>query len=139
MKKKTKTKTSPRKKLVKKLDDICSKYIKLRDSYTCQRCGKTNAESQIHLSHVIPRSAGMRLRWDELNSKALCAYCHRRWWHANTLEATEWFKIVFPERYEYVMSEKTKGSRKFANFELEEMIADFKHKIENMNTEDIPF
>ena len=123
MKKKT-----PRQKLTKELDDLCREYVKLRDNYTCQKCGKSGTK-QIHWSHVIPRSAGNRLRWNKVNSKALCAYCHRRWWHSNPLDAMEWFKDTFPGRYEYLLVEKSKGSKKFSLDELEAIKEGFKHDV----------
>lgn len=143
-KKKTPRKKTYREKLTKDLDDLCREYIKLRDNHTCVKCGKSG--KQMHWSHVIPRSAGNRLRWDELNSKCLCAYCHRRWWHANPLEAEEWFKKNYPERYEYIKREKIKGPKRFSLQELEEMVEMYQKKIsllreakEGDNSEELPF
>ena len=123
---------STRQKLIKKLDDLCREYIKLRDDYTCQKCGKSGTK-QIHWSHVIPRSAGNRLRWDVLNSKTLCAYCHRRWWHSNPMEAMEWFKDKFPDRARYIARERVKGTKKFTEDELIELAEELEFKITQLH------
>jgi hypothetical protein len=43
------------------------------------------------------------------NLKTLCVGCHIYWWHKNPIEATEWFKATFPERYKKLkaMSQNT--------------------------------
>jgi len=110
-------KLSPRRKLEKALDKLSKDCAKARDKYICQKCGKVGG--QMHGSHVIPVSAGKRLRWDIMNIKCLCAYCHRRFWHSSPMEACKWFSEVFPERWEYLQREKAKGSKKWSIEELE--------------------
>jgi hypothetical protein len=36
---------------------------------------------------------------DPENIFCLCYSCHINWWHKSPLDASEWFKKKFPERY----------------------------------------
>lgn len=69
MKRKTK-----RKGLVKKLDDLHSKYIKARDK-KCVTCGST---SYLQNSHRISRRH-YATRWCDINCNTQCAKCHLSW------------------------------------------------------------
>ena len=96
---------SMRRKLIEELDRLASKYIKLRDDHTCQRCGKREvASSGIHVSHVIPKSRGQRYRWEPNNLKCLCFHCHINWWHKDPLPASEWYLAKFPGRWQALES-----------------------------------
>ena len=106
-----------RKGLVKKLDDLVKEITRLRDNYTCQHCGKKVDKNNAHVSHIIPRSAGNKLRWDLNNLKVLCYHCHINWWHKNPIEAAKWFKEKFMARAKYL--EKNKGLYQFKTFQLE--------------------
>lgn len=109
-----------RKALVKKLDKLSKDVVRLRDGNTCQHCGKWVEGSGRHCSHVIPVSAGHKLRWDPLNMKILCYHCHINWWHKNPMEAAKWFEETFPERWEYLQANR--GIYKFTIQELEDMV-----------------
>jgi hypothetical protein len=39
------------------------------------------------------------MAWLLINLKTLCVACHLYWWHLNPLEAYEWFKQKYPDRY----------------------------------------
>lgn len=118
---------TPRKKLIDDLDKLSKKLVYERDNYTCQRCGKHDGRDY-QASHVIPVSAGMKLRWDLLNMKVLCHHCHLNWWHKNPLESAKWFEERFPERAAYL--EANRGLQKFSLSELEELKELYKAKIE---------
>ena len=71
-----------------------------RDGYVCQKCGKSKYTGwAIHGSHVFPEGRYHGMSANPLNIKALCYDCHFNWWHKNPLQAAEWFKAKFPERY----------------------------------------
>lgn len=101
------------------LDGLASMVVRKRDEYRCQKCYKEISGANAHCSHVIPKSAGDKLRWDLNNMKTLCYFHHLRWWHKNPLEASEWFKATFPDRWEYL--EQNKGMAKFTDDELLEI------------------
>lgn len=108
-----------RKGLIKKLDELAGEYVKRRDKHICQHCGKYVEGTNEHVSHVIPRSAGHKLRWDYKNLKILCFRCHINWWHKNPIESGEWFKEKFPERHKYL--QKNRGIKRFTMTELKEL------------------
>lgn len=117
-------KKSKKKRLIAQLDVLAKTAAKMRDKYICQKCGKHVQGSNAHGSHVIPVSAGMKLRWDLNNIKTLCYHDHINWWHKNPLEAAEWFKQEFPERAAYL--EANRGIVKFTEQDLERMKEDLK-------------
>ncbi len=58
-------------------DVLFSKYIRTRDNWTCQRCGKKYdpPTSALHCSHFWSRG-NWSVRFDEDNCEALCYGCH---------------------------------------------------------------
>lgn len=118
-----------RKLLIKKLDDTVKQLVKIRDNYTCQKCHKVVTGTNCHASHVIPVSSGNKLRWDLLNLKVLCYHDHINWWHKNPLEACEWFKNKFPDRWAYL--ESNKGIAQFTVFDLEELLRVMKARLKH--------
>lgn len=117
---KTKKPLTARKKLIKKLDLASKQAVRLRDGNICQRCGKFAEGSNRHVSHVIPVSAGHKLRWDPQNMKILCYHCHINWWHKNPMESSAWFAEKFPERWAHIQLQR--GTYKFTLAELEEIL-----------------
>lgn len=93
-------------KLKKKLMLLVKATIHERDQNICQWCGKYVEGSNSQVSHVIPVSQGNALAFDTMNMKILCYHCHLNKWHKRPLEATEWFKSKFPDRYEYLEKHK---------------------------------
>ena len=63
-----------RKGIIKRLDDIHSKYIKARDK-KCVTCGSTN---YLQNSHRISRRH-YSTRWCDINCNTQCAKCHLAW------------------------------------------------------------
>lgn len=124
---KTKRKKGERTKLNNELDTLAKTLAKIRDNYTCQKCGKQDKGLGMHGSHVIPVSGGTKLRWDLQNIKALCFHCHINWWHKNPLEAGQWFRDKFPERAAYL--EANRGIYKFTIDELKELKHDYKQQL----------
>lgn len=91
-----KTPTYYRKKCVTKAKRLAVE----RDGAVCQHCGVTKASGrQIHGSHVFPEGRYHGMSADVDNIKALCYQCHFNWWHKHPIEASEWFKKKFPDRY----------------------------------------
>jgi len=116
-----------RKLLIKKLDLLSKNVVRQRDGNICQHCYKYVEGSFRHVSHVIPVSAGNKLRWEPLNMKVLCYHCHINWWHKNPVEAGQWFKDIFPERWEYISEHR--GTYKFSIQELEELVNNLKNQL----------
>lgn len=116
---------------------LAKEIVKLRDMWTCQKCGKQ--WKWLQCSHVISDWKNTRLSVDSWNMKLLCYACHFYRWHRNPIEATEWFKEKFPERYEYLMEknkEQQTGSIELERWEnrykeLKEELEFRKEKIKN--------
>ena len=111
-----------------KLWELCKTYVRLRDHNICQRCGKMVVGRQAHTSHVVPKSHGNILRYDDQNLKVMCNYCHK-WWHGNPIESSEWFETKFPRRHNYLMKRK-EMLMKFKEDDWKEMITGYELAIE---------
>ncbi len=122
MKKQNKT---PRAKIKRELMDLTKAYVKKRDDYTCQKCLKPVSGSNCHCAHIIPVSAGTRLAFDSLNMLVFCHHDHIDWWHQNPVEAGEWFRQKFPERWAY-LEEKKKINGPLKTWELEQLLLERK-------------
>jgi ribosomal protein L37E len=59
-------------------DDKFSKMIRLRDHWTCQRCGKQHAPNSqgLHCAHNFTRRTRIT-RFEPSNALALCYGCHQ--------------------------------------------------------------
>jgi len=70
----------------RKPDRLFREYIRIRDDYTCQRCGhKFNPDENLqglHVSHYWGRGRE-NTRFDEDNCILLCWGCHRIWGHGD--------------------------------------------------------
>ncbi|MEA2036440.1 MAG: recombination protein NinG [Nanoarchaeota archaeon] len=80
-----------------KADIVFSKYIRTRDNWTCQRCGKRYPEGSqgLHCSHYHGRSKE-NTRFNDDNCSAICFGCHQ-YFTSHPLEHTEWKKIQLGE------------------------------------------
>ena len=87
----------------KKLVAKAKKCVKLRDNFICQKCEKQVEGNNCHASHVLNVGTHKAFELDPENMKVLCSYCHLHWWHKDVLNATEWYKKKFPDKYNYLM------------------------------------
>lgn len=55
---------------------LSRRAVLLRDSFTCQYCGDQPGKERLTLDHIIPRSRGGRMDWE--NVVTACAPCNRR-------------------------------------------------------------
>lgn len=83
-----------------KLKGLRAEAVFKRDNYCCVRCGSTKG---IAPSHVFPQGRYPRMAWIMINMKTLCWNCHLNWWHKNPIEATNWFKDKYPDRYQKLL------------------------------------
>ena len=69
---------------LRKTDTMFSKYIRQRDGFTCQRCGKVHPEGGrgLHCSHYWGRGRE-NTRFDPEDCITLCYGCHRIWGHGD--------------------------------------------------------
>jgi 5-methylcytosine-specific restriction endonuclease McrA len=88
--------TQSRRRIILELDKLIRAAVFERDGNKCVRCG---AMQYLTPSHVYPKGTFGNLRYELDNLKTLCVPCHR-WWHMNPVEASDWWKKNWPERYE---------------------------------------
>ena len=111
-------KNTRRKRIVKKLDEIVSKYIRLRDK-KCVQCGK---KENLSNGHVFSRRA-YNTRWDISEN----GNCHTQCWGCNfshgkdNYDYYKWYVDKFgQERFEELRLEYREAV-KFTTVELEEL------------------
>lgn len=121
--------------LTKKLEVLVKLYVKLRDDYTCQRCGKKLEGVNCHASHVIPVSRSGYLRCEPMNMKVLCYHDHMNWWHKHPIEAGAWFTDTFPERWEYLKAIHIQRLKPPREDELIEKISYYKTEVARIKSE----
>ena len=101
-------------------DKAFSDFIRERDNFTCQKCGKFYPEGRrqgLHCSHVFSRRH-QSVRFHSTNAKALCFSCHQ-WYGSNPVESAAWIEdYLGSETLEALTKKKneickrTKGEKK---------------------------
>ena len=112
----------------KKAWKIFSEYIRRRDGGFCFTCGKYNGWQETEAGHFIHKDC---LDFNEINIHAQCSRCNR-WLHGNSGEYA--IRLIKMYGIKAVDNLKREGNRvrKFNMGELEEIIAKYKSKIENL-------
>lgn len=127
-KKAKKIKKPSRSKLIKKLDSVFSRYIRLRDSdskwiVTCPLCGSRMHRKEAQNMHFISRWC-YKFRWDETN-------CHAWDYRCNVLLKGNYIAYTrFMQNTYWVdtidwMIEQSKNIEKVHSFEIEEEIENY--------------
>ena len=123
-----------RTKLVKKLDTIFSQYIRLKNSVdeiaTCFTCGKQDHWKKLQNGHFQSRRH-YSTRWDETNCQVQCSGC-------NVFKYGEQF--LFSQNLDNKFGQgtarrlhiKAQQTIKLADFELEDMIINYKNFVDRM-------
>ena len=118
-----------RSKLVKKLDNIFSQYIRLSNSKngncTCITCGKVGdwKNGGMQAGHFMSRKH-YSTRWDERNVKPQCVGC-------NMFKAGEQYKFSLynGQQLSEELLQKSRETVKFADVDLLEMIDYYSNKV----------
>ena len=83
----------------KRLDNAVKRYVKERDSQTCQCCGihrDATPQGYLDWSHKISRN-NFVLRWMEWNTIAVCRTCHQQWAQGITKPTNEAIDRIWGE------------------------------------------
>ena len=117
-----------RSKLVKKLDTVFSKYIRIssadKNGYcTCVTCGVVKHWKEIQAGHFMSRKH-YSTRWDETNVKPQCIGC-------NMFKQGEQYKysLFLGKDQAEVLYLKSKDIVKFSSQDLQDMIEDYQTKL----------
>lgn len=120
-----------RSKLVKKLDVIFSKYIRLRDAdkngyCTCCTCSRKFHWKEIQAGHFMSRKH-YSTRWDERNVHSQCPRC-------NIFSQGEQYKysIFLGDTVSNELYLKSKEVTKFTSLELQEMIDHYTAEVKRL-------
>lgn len=75
-------------------DRLFSRYIRERDSWTCQRCHARHPVGSmgLHCSHYFGRGREST-RFDSANCDSLCYPCHMLWGHGDRRDEYRAFKV----------------------------------------------
>lgn len=130
----TKTKTESLSQLIRKADDVFSKYIRKYYSISgycyCFICSKRLRISEAQTGHFIDRDQ-MPTRYDQLNCHPVCRYCncvdpdHR--------EKYVWMMIqVYGPDVVEDLRTRSRGLSKFMPYELKELIETYKEKLKKL-------
>lgn len=116
--------------LIGKLDRAFSKYIRIRDKWTCQRCKKKYPENArgLHCSHYMGRT-NKATRWDKLNCDALCHGCHSYFEDRKQTEYRDWMVDRLGEDVVNAIERKSRLVVKYSQAELKEMLDYYKDRI----------
>lgn len=115
-----------RKSIRRKLDSIVSEIVRAKGY--CERCKRFDGTLQT--AHIFSRKY-LNLRWDLDNLLCLDARCHF-WAHQNPVEFTEWLKIYIGEIKYMNLRISANETKKWDNYELEELYSALKKYKENM-------
>lgn len=121
-----------RKRVVKKLDEVVSKYIRLRDK-KCVQCGK---EEKLSNGHVFSRRA-YNTRWDVSED----GNCHTQCWGCNFSHGKDnydyyrWYVDKFGQDRFDELRREFKKSVKYTTAELEELYEKLKETYEELLNE----
>ena len=124
--------------LVRKLDDVFSKYIRLRDAMPngyckCISCGQIKPFSDFDAGHFYSRKH-MGTRFDEDNVWAECKACNR--FSADHLVdfQTNLIRKIGMGRFE-LLGVKAHGVKKWSDFELEALIKHYSAEVKRLKEE----
>lgn len=121
-------------KLIKKLDDIFSKYVRLRDShdgvFTCCSCSQLKPYEQADAGHFINRR-WMAIRWDERNVHAQCRSCNR-FDEGNSVGYTRFMLRTYGEDTVDLL-ESMKTPYRWTDGELDILIKDYKQRVKELS------
>jgi hypothetical protein len=111
------------------LDSLFSLYIRTRDNWTCQRCGKKQPLKSrgYHCAHIEGRGKES-VRWDEENAVGLCKGCHQYIDSSHFRKEQFYISKFGKEKYNELRKRASKYSH-FKPFEIEAMIDMYREKI----------
>ncbi len=116
-----------RKTIVAKLDAIFSEYIRRRYAVNevaeCVTCGKKDHYKSLQAGHFISRKQ-YATRWDEDNVQVQCVAC-------NVYRYGEQYKfgLYLGAEKSQELLQKSRQTIKYLDYELQEMIEIYKHKV----------
>ena len=109
------------------LDDLFSRYIRLKADNHCEYCGEFRKIFELECSHFHSRRKWIT-RLDEENCVALCATCHRFLGEHPNIHSDFFRKRLGSERFEQ-LNIRAQQVKKRLKWEYEELKAKYREKI----------
>lgn len=126
--------------LVRKLDKVFSKYIRLRDSkafgyrgFRCISCGQIKPISKADCGHYYSR-AKMSVRFDEDNAHGECSFCNRFCADHLVGYRENLIKKIGQQRFD-LLRVRANQTKKWSEFELTELIKYYTARVAEMEKE----
>ena len=124
--------------LVKKLDKIYSKYIRLRDAMDggltrCISCGQIKPFDKMDCGHFFSRTH-MSVRFDEDNTHSECSFCNRFCADHLIGYRESLIRKIGLKRFE-LLNWKAHQTKKWSCFELEELIKYYTILVDKLSKE----
>lgn len=121
--------------LIRKLDEVFSRYIRLRDAdehgyIRCISCGKIHHFSEMDCGHFINRSH-MATRYDEQNCNGQCRSCNR-FDEGNNIGYTRGLIAKYGPQVIDLLYIKKNTIKKWDCFELETLIAHYQKEVKKL-------
>lgn len=135
---KRQSKTTERQKLVHKLDDAFSEYIRLRDAdsngiVTCITCGDKHHWREVDCGHFVPRG-NMATRWELKNCHAQCRLCNSTI-DGKYNEHAEAIDRNYGNGQAIILVQLGRTERHFSEYELQGMIEELRKEIKALKAE----
>lgn len=132
------SKTTERQKLVHKLDDAFSEYVRLRDAdengiVTCITCGDRHHWTEVECGHYILRG-NMATRWELKNCNGQCGLCNSTQDGKADLHA-EAIDRLYGAGTADLLEKMGREERHFAEYELQGMIDELRKEIKALKAE----
>jgi hypothetical protein len=124
-----------RKNIIKRLDNVFSEYIRLRNANAygiakCYTCGKEDHWKKLQCGHFQSRKH-YSTRWSELNCAVQCAACNVFRYGEQYMFGLNLDKDFGAGTAEE-LNKKSKQIVKFSNNDLLQMIEDYKKKVKKL-------
>ncbi|QDP50533.1 MAG: putative protein ninG [Prokaryotic dsDNA virus sp.] len=123
-----------RKTLIKKLDTIFSKYIRLRKAKNefakCVTCGKVAHFSKLQAGHFISRK-NYATRWDDTNVQVQCVACNV-YKYGEQYKFGIWLDKNIGEGTADKLYKKSRKICKFSDDKIKEMIDYYKQVVDQL-------
>lgn len=124
-----------KKNLKTKAVDVAKTIAKVRDNYTCQKCGATRETRMIHGAHIMPVTYGATAA-DPDNILALCSTCHsmgKNSAHQDPIQYGLWFEEKYPGKYAKLREKAIAYDRNpFPKIDWEEVRIRLKKELDTM-------
>ena len=101
----------------KPADAAFSNCVREASDWVCLKCQKQyeRGSQGLHNSHIFSRRH-RTIRWDAMNTKALCFSCHQ-WFGGNPVESGNWITNLFGQEHMDILIEKKEARTKISKLE----------------------